>query len=132
MKIFIKIIVCISLLFCILCTTQCYIVNASSDLSGSSILSKGKAFISKGGDGKISQSNAERDLKPIGNILFGIAILVLIVVGLIMGVKYAMQGADERANMKQKLVWYVVAAVLVFSAAGIYNVIYDVVTNAIK
>lgn len=130
MKILTKIIVCILVITSIICINQNYSVAAKSDLSGSSIFSKGKAFISKGGSGKISQSTAENDLKPIGNILFGIAIMVLIVVGLIMGVKYAMQGADERANMKQKLIWYIVAAVLVFSAAGVYNVVYDVVTKA--
>ncbi len=102
----------------------------ASGLSGSSIWSKAQGFISKGGQGKISQSGAEQDLQAIGNILFGIAILVLLVVGSIMGVKFMISGADERANMKQKLVWYVVSAVLIFSAAGVFNIVYNVIKTA--
>ena len=102
----------------------------ASGLSGSSIWSKAQGFISKGGQGKISQSVAEQDLQAIGNILFGIAILVLLVVGSIMGVKFMISGADERANMKQKLVWYVVSAVLIFSAAGVFNIVYNVIKTA--
>ena len=105
-------------------------VTFASSMSGDSMFSQAEKFISQGGSGKISIGQAENDLLPIGNILFGIAIAVLLVVGLIMGVKYMISGADERANMKQKLIWYIVAAILVFSATGIYNAVYNIVKTA--
>lgn len=101
------------------------IIKTSSTGIGSAteIIDSGKQFINKGqGDTPISMQEA-KNLLPIGRIIEGIAILVLLSVGAILGVKYMISGADERANVKQKLIWYVVAAVLVFGAISIYDIV---------
>ena len=102
----------------------------SKVISWGSIKSAADQFISKGGQGEISISRAQSDLIPIGQILLAIAIGVLLIVGAIMGVKYMISGADERANMKQKLIWYIVAAVLVFGSVGIYNIVVGTINSS--
>ena len=98
-------------------------------LSWSEIQGQAQGFIEKGGKGEIDISKAQSDLLPIGNILMGIGIAALLIVGPIMGAKYMMSGADEKANMKQKLIWYVIAAVLIFGAGGIYNLVVTLINN---
>ena len=98
--------------------------DSGSATSFSSIWSKGQGFISKGEGGeKITTDEAVTQLVPIGRILVGIASVVLVVAGLIIAVKYMMSGADERAKLKEKLLWYVISIVVVYGAVGIYNVV---------
>jgi len=35
-------------------------------------------------------------------------------------------GVDDKAKVKQKLIWYCVAAVLVVGATGIFNIVVDI------
>lgn len=105
--------------------------SSSSGLSSfSSINEKAKGFIQKGSEQEtISQSKVEQDLLPLARILMGIAVLVLLSVGAILGVKYMISGADERANIKEKLIWYVISAVLIFGAVAIFNIVINVLNK---
>lgn len=95
-------------------------------LSWSSIQDAAHGFIEKGGKGEIDIGKAQTDLMPLASILMGIGVLTLFIVGLIMGVKYMISGADQQAKMKERLIWYVVAGVLIFGSVGIYNAIVGV------
>ena len=92
--------------------------------SYSDINEKAKEFINRGSKSEtISQQKVEQDLKPLAQILMGIAVLVLLSVGAILGVKYMISGADERAKNKEKIIWYIVSAVLIFGAVAIFNIV---------
>ena len=98
--------------------------------SFSSINEKAGNFIKKGSEKEtISQSKVEQDFLPLAQILMGIAVLVLLSVGAILGVKYMISGANERANIKEKLIWYVVSAVLIFGAVAIFNIVINILNN---
>lgn len=98
--------------------------------SYSSINKKAKEFINRGSASKtISQQKVEQDLKPLAQILMGIAVLVLLSVGAILGVKYMISGADERAKIKEKLIWYIVSAVLIFGAVAIFNIVINILNR---
>ena len=98
--------------------------------SYSSINEKAKEFINRGSEKEtISQQKVEQDLLPLARILMGIAVLVLLVVGAILGVKYMISGADERANIKEKLIWYIVSAVLIFGAVAIFNIVINILNK---
>ncbi len=93
------------------------------------IISDGDEFINKGSKPKISQQEAINQFLPIGRILVQIATVVLVIVGLILGIKYMLSGADQKANVKQKLIWYVVSVALVYGAVGIFNIVTSIVNN---
>ena len=98
--------------------------------SYSSINKKAKEFINRGSEKEtISQQKVEQDLKPLAQILMGIAVLVLLSVGAILGVQYMISGADDRAKIKEKLIWYVVSAVLIFGAVAIFNIVINILNN---
>lgn len=91
-------------------------------LSFGTIKSEGDDFISRGEGGSVlSISEVQDELFPVGGIMLGIATAVFIVVGLIMGVKYMIAGADEKAKLKEKLIWYVIAVIIAYGAVGLYN-----------
>lgn len=83
------------------------------------------------GTAQISTSDAISKLVPIGRILVQIATVVLVVVGCMLGIKYMTSGADEKANVKQKLIWYVISIVLVYGAVGIYALIRQIIDATI-
>lgn len=98
--------------------------------SYSSINEKAKEFIDRGSKNEtISQQKVEQDLKPLAQILMGIAVLVLLSVGAILGVKYMISGADDRAKIKEKLIWYIVSAVLIFGAVAIFNIVINILNK---
>lgn len=81
-------------------------------------------FISMGKQNQtITTQDAITTLLPAGRLLVGIATIVLVIVGSIMGVKYMISGANEKAQLKQKLIYYVISVVLVYGAVGIFTLV---------
>lgn len=96
-----------------------------ADTSGEGIYNQAQEWINNATPTVPFQS-VWQDLKPIASILMGIGLVVLVCVGSILGVKYMTSGADEKANVKQKLIWFCVAAALIVGATGIFNIVVDV------
>lgn len=105
-------------------------VNAVSSFS--QIQSQANSWLGEGSSNQpISQQTIKDNLLPIANILVGIATIVFLVVGSIIGVKYIMAGADDKAKLKEKLIWFVIAMVAVYGAVGIFNLIVNVMNTII-
>ena len=101
--------------------------GSGSNPSQIDVFGVGKEFINKGQlEEKINSSQAESDLSFVANILFSAGFLTLVITGMIMGVKYMISGADERANMKQRLAWWIIAGILIFGTISIYNIIANI------
>lgn len=69
------------------------------------------------------------EIKNFGNKIFNIlqavgAVLSVIILG-ILGIKYMMGSAEEKADYKKSMIPYVVGAVLIFLAPTIANAIYN-------
>ena len=91
------------------------------------IFNSGKNFIDRGSqNATITTTEAINAFVPIGITLVGIATIVLVVVGLIMGVKYMISGADQKAQLKQRLIYFVISVVLVYGATGIFALIIQI------
>ena len=80
---------------------------------------------------KITEDNAIEKVIPLGRILVTVATVVVVAVGMVLGVKYMISGADEKANLKEKLIWYVISIVLIFGAVGIYNIISGILNEVV-
>ena len=94
----------------------------ASSLFGN-IQSSAENFLQTGKDNqKITAATAKDKILPIANMLVAIATVVFLIVGGIMGVQYMISGANERAQLKTKLIWFVIAVVVVYGAAGIFNI----------
>lgn len=92
-----------------------------------------KNFLDRGQEEQpITTQDAIEAFLPVGRILVGIATIVLVVVGLIFGVKYMIAGANDKAQLKQKLIYYIISIVLVYGAVGIFTLIVNVMNAIIK
>lgn len=63
--------------------------------------------------------------QTIVTIMQTVGIVVAVVVLLVLGIKYMMGSAEEKAEYKKTMIPYVVGAVLIFAATTIVNVVYQ-------
>lgn len=72
-------------------------------------------------------SVAQKDVMDIGNQIIGIittvGVVVAVVILLILGIKYMMGSASEKAEYKKTMIPYIVGAVLIFGASAITKVV---------
>lgn len=128
-----KIFIILILILSIFTADLIFNTNNVKATTASDIISQGKDFIDKGsGQNKLDTNTLEEKIIPIGNIVEAVAILIALVVGMILGVRYMISGADEKANLKQHLIWYVVGLFLIFGAVGIYNIFAKIMNNVIS
>jgi len=96
------------------------------------IVSGADAFISTGEAGasnKISESGLKDMSDTIYNILLVVGIIVVIIVGLIMGIKFIMGSLEEKADIKAMLIPYIIGCVVVFGAFTIWKIVVDLLQS---
>ena len=59
----------------------------------------------------------------IYNVLFAVAIIVLVLWGTILGIQFITGAAEEKAEIKKALVPYVVGTIIVFSTFSIWKLV---------
>lgn len=73
------------------------------------------------------------EIKNFGGRIVGavqlVATVVAIVILAVIGIKYMMGSASEKAEYKKTMIPYIVGALLVFGAAWVSGIIYDVVMD---
>ena len=71
------------------------------------------------------------EIQNFGGNIMGVinvvGVVVAVVVLMVIGIKYMMGSAEEKAEYKKTMIPYLVGAVLVFAGATIVNVVYNVV-----
>lgn len=85
-------------------------------------------IISKGND----SAKAEEVVKlgaTIVTIMQTVGIVVAVVVLLILGIKYMMGSAEEKAEYKKTMIPYLVGVVLIFASTTIVNVVYNIASG---
>ena len=78
--------------------------------------------------GKVSYTNTE-EIGTFGGKIMGIiqtvGVVIAVVILMVLGIKYMMGSAEEKAEYKKTMMPYVIGAVLIFAAATIANAIYN-------
>ena len=69
------------------------------------------------------------DIQNVGQKIMGIintvGVVVAVVVLMVLGIKYMMGSAEEKAEYKKTMIPYLIGAVLIFAATTIANAIYN-------
>lgn len=90
---------------------------------------------------QIAKGNSSADTSKVVNlgativtIMQTVGIVVAVVVLLILGIKYMMGSAEEKAEYKKTMIPYLVGAILIFASTTIVNVVYNIANgfNATK
>lgn len=89
-----------------------------------SIMSNAENFINQGKSSKITfdENKLSENSKFTYNILLGIAIILLVIIGMILGIKYMMAGAEDKAEVKETLIPYCISAAIIFGAFTIWKI----------
>ena len=73
------------------------------------------------------------DLTKVGNnivtIIQVVGIVIAVIVLLVIGIKYMMGSASEKAEYKKTMMPYVIGAALVFAASAIAGILYSFLSN---
>ena len=80
-------------------------------------------------DVKPIQGEGEEEILNFGGRIIGIlqtvGVVLSVVILTILGIKYMMGSAEEKAEYKKTMIPYVVGAILIFAASTIANVVYQ-------
>lgn len=116
MKKQVKVISIMLIVLTVLCSLSTIVLaDVSSDLT----------TISKGN----STAKTERVVNlgaTIVTIMQTVGVVVAVVVLLILGIKYMMGSAEEKAEYKKTMIPYLVGAILIFASTTIVSVVYNV------
>lgn len=73
------------------------------------------------------------DLTKVGNnivtIIQVVGIVIAVIILLVIGIKYMMGSASEKAEYKKTMIPYIVGAVLIFAGTSLVRVIYSLSTS---
>lgn len=80
--------------------------------------------------GEMTGTNPDsKDIEDLGNKIIGIlqtlGIVLSVVILIILGIKYMMGSAEEKAEYKKTMIPYLVGAAFIFLAPTIANVVYN-------
>jgi len=61
------------------------------------------------------------------NVLLGISMIIAVIVGMVLGIKYMLATSEEKAEIKQTLPAYIVSCVVVFGAFSIWKLVINMI-----
>lgn len=61
------------------------------------------------------------------NILLGISMIIAVIVGMVLGIKYMLATSEEKADIKQTLPAYIVSCIVVFGAFTIWKLVINMI-----
>ncbi len=81
------------------------------------------------GDSSVNTAGISKIGNQIITIITTIGIVVSVIVLVVLGIKYMMGSAEEKAEYKKTLMPYVIGAGLVFAASSIAQIVYQFMQN---
>lgn len=101
------------------------ITNSVFALSGSEIKDKADSWINQGNQNTppITTEEAWSKLLPVGQVLISIASIILVICYMFLGVKYMFADPSGKADVKQRLIWLVIATVVIYGGVGIFTLV---------
>lgn len=115
----IKLISTALIILTIFCTISTIVFAAIDPSSVISDLNNGKA-------GESTTGQLTNVGGTIVAIMQTVGIVVAVVVLLVLGIKYMMGSAEEKAEYKKTMIPYIVGAILIFGATTIANVVFQI------
>ncbi len=90
------------------------------------VISAGDEFLHQGsGEEKIDTTAVQETSNYIYNILFTLAVVLSVAIGLVIGIQFMMGSVDEKAKIKETLIPYVIGVFVVFASFTIWKVVVE-------
>lgn len=98
---------------------NCTKVNAVDTVDD--VMSGASQFLEAGEKVQINDDSLQSTSDFIYNLLLAIAIIVAVVIGMSIGIRFMMAGIDDKVKIKESLMPYFVGCIVVFGAFGIWK-----------
>ena len=79
--------------------------------------------------GGISLTSIQAFSQRYYTIFFEIGVIVTVIVGLILGIKFIVSSTDQRAEVKKLLLPYVAGCIIIYGSFGIWKLVVTIITN---
>ena len=80
-------------------------------------------------DDSIGTGGVDTVGKKVVGILQTVGIVLSVIILIILGIKYMMGSAEEKADYKKSMIPYIVGAALMLAASALANIVYDFFTK---
>ena len=106
------------------------ILGSSGSGSLDDMISDADNFVQQGGNVvSLNPDQLQTFSQTLYNILLTVGIVVAVIVGSILGIKFMVASVDEKAKVKQMLVAYVIGCAVVFGSFGIWKIVVTILQN---
>ena len=110
-------------------------IPVSNAISLEDIMTQGDAFLetgqNNGGEDLLNTKELKNATNDIYNILLTLGIVISVVVGAILGIKYITGSVEEQAKIKETMIPYVLGCFVIFGAFGIWRTTINSLQNII-
>lgn len=119
-------------IFLIILLFQTITIPKSNASFWGDIFSAGDNFLNQG---KTSSNNiingqaVQDEVEKIYNILFAIGVVLTVLVGAVLGIKFMAGSIEEQAKIKELLMAYIVGCIVVFGTFAIWKIVITVASQ---
>ncbi len=118
-----QIIFIVSIAILLIAVQSIFIPSISQAANGiDDIIKSGDEFIT-GGNILINKQKLDEKQSFIFNSLFSVGVVLTVVIGGFLGIKFMLASAEDKAEIKQMLIPYVVGCIVIYGAFGIWKLI---------
>lgn len=99
--------------------------SASGNHTIDEVIEGGKNFIEAGKNqqSKIDGTNLQTASDTLYNMLLAIGIVIAVIVGIYLGIKFMISSAEDKAKVKESLIPYIAGCVVIFGAFIIWKLV---------
>lgn len=83
-------------------------------------------FVDKGSSYNIDTSQLKSSSRFIYNALLAIGMVAAVIVGVILGIKYMISSSEDKAEVKETLIPYIISCCVIFGAFTIWKLVVNV------
>lgn len=118
------------IIFVLLVLITILFININQVYAADGVFSQGQQFINQGvKNASVNTSQLDDSISFLYNTLLGIGTVLAVLVGMVLGIKYMTGSLEEKADLKQALVGYVVSCVVIFGAFGIWKIVINILSG---
>ena len=119
--------ICICLIFIFILFS-----NITYSFGLSEVISSGDKFIQDGVQ-DTSPTIEQNDLQGMSNLIYNtlliIAIVIAVIGGMVIGIKFMTGSIEEKAKIKETLIPYVAGCIVIFGAFGIWKLVINIMNS---
>ena len=94
--------------------------------TGENFINEGKAASGSGASITVNEVELQHSIEVLYDALFRLGVVVTVIIGGTLGIKFMVASADDKAKVKESMVPYIIGCVAIFGAFTIWKICIEV------